>query len=86
MRKAKAFDLVKKEVLDRGLCKFQVHELVLILLSFVSAERLDDILVAEIDGAFCLRDLKQVSNGNLCQVAWSLGRAGWSDSKLYDVI
>ena len=84
--KAKVFDLVKKKVLGRGLCKFQVHELVLILWSFVYAERHDDILVTEIVGELCLRDIKQFSNGNLCQVAWSLGRAGCSDSKLYNVI
>ena len=86
VRKAKVFDLVKKEVLDRGLCKFQAHELVMILWSFVSAEKHDDVLVTEIDGELCLRDIKQLINGNLCQVAWALGRAGWSDSKLYNVI
>ena len=86
VRKAKVFDLVKKELLDRGLCKLKAHELVLILWSFVHTERHDDILVTEIDGELCLRDIKQFSNYNLCQVTLFLGRAGRSDSKLYNII
>ena len=86
VRKAKVFDLVKKEVLDRGLCKLKADELVLILWSFVYTERHDDILVTEIDGELCLRDIKQFNNHNLCQVALFLGKAGWSDSKLYSII
>ena len=84
--KSHVFDLVKLEVFNRGVHKFQNHELVLILFSFVSAQRHDDELVAAIEGELCLRDAAQLSKGDLCQVAWSLGRAGKTDSHLFDAI
>ncbi|KAL9953173.1 hypothetical protein ACROYT_G040545 [Oculina patagonica] len=84
--KAIAFDLVKKELLKRGAHTLQTHELVLFLLSFFSAQRQDDKLVTEIESELCLRNGKQIGSTQLCQVAWSLGRTGKSQSKLFDVI
>ena len=85
---AKVFDLVKDEVFNRGVGMFQFHELVLILYSFVSARRQDHNLVEEIESELLSRDVhvEQFNNGSLCQVAWSLGRARKSNSKMFDVI
>ena len=65
---------------------FQVHQLVLILYSFVFAQRHDNGLVDEIESELLTRDVEQFGNEKLCQVAWSLGRARKSDSKMFDVI
>ena len=44
------------------------------------------MLVAEIERELCSKDAKQFSQGDLRQIAWSLGRAGKSNSKLFDTI
>ncbi|KAJ7388402.1 hypothetical protein OS493_037849 [Desmophyllum pertusum] len=48
-------------------------------------ERHDDKLVTEIESELSSRNGRQIGNTHLCQVAWSLGRAGKSDSKMFDV-
>jgi len=84
--KAKVFDLVKKEVFNRGEQVFQRHELALMLWSLVSTQRHNDKLVVETENELCLKNVDEFSNGHFCLVAWSLGRAGKSDSKLFDAI
>jgi len=63
-----------------------VHQLVLILYSFVYARRKDDKLVEKIESELLTRDVEQFENSSLCQGAWSLGIAKEWDSKMFDVI
>ena len=86
MTNAKVFDLVKDDVFNRGVGMFETHKLVLILYSFVFAQRQNIKLVKEIESELLSRDVEQFGNGHLCQVALSLGRARKSDSKMFDVI
>ena len=84
--KAMVFDVVKEELLKRGVHTLQTHELVMFLLSFCAAQRHDNNVVTEIESELCLRNGKQIGSTQLCQVAWSLGRMGKANSKLFDVI
>ena len=86
MTNAKVLDLARDKVLTRGVSIFQVHQLALILYSFVYARRKDDKLVEKIESELLTRDVEQFDNGHLCQVAWSLGRAKKWDSKMFDLI
>ena len=62
-----------------------MHQLVIILYSFVYARR-QKKLVEEIERELLTRDVEQFKNCDLCQVAWSLGIAKKWDSKMFDVI
>ena len=72
---AKVFDLVKDEVFNRGVGMFQVHQLFLILYSFVFAQRQNNELVKATESELLSGDVEQCSYSHLSPVAWSLGIA-----------
>ncbi|XP_022778168.1 uncharacterized protein LOC111319694 isoform X2 [Stylophora pistillata] len=80
------FDVVKDELFQRGVQTLHTHELVLILLSFFSAQRHDDKLISEIEDVLCIRSVKHIASAQLCQLAWCLARTEKSDSGLFDSI
>ena len=82
---AKVVDLVRDEVFNRGVGMFETHELVIILYSFVVTQQ-QIKLVEQIESELLSRDVKQFDSSLLCQVAWSLGRARKSESKMFDLI
>lgn len=85
MKNAKVFELSEKEILSRGMDRLRTHELVLFLYSFTFAQR-EDVNVSfieKIEAELCLRNASEFDIGALCQVTWSLAKAGISESKLF---
>ena len=85
MKNAKVFDLSEKEILSRGMDRLRTHELVLFLYSFTFALREDVNIsfIEKIEAELCLRNASEFDIGALCQVTWSLAKAGISESKLF---
>ena len=86
MTKSRVFDIVKAEILVRGMNCFQIHQLVLILWSFVSVKKHDRGLISENEGKLCTSYVKNFDNGDLCQIIWSLAKAEWKGSKFFDIV
>ena len=87
MKNAEVFDLSEKEILSRGIGRFRTHELVLFLYSFTFVQR-EDVnvsFVEKIEEELCLRNATEFDIGALCQVTWSLAKAGVTESKLFGV-
>lgn len=87
VRNARVFDVAESEILNRGASGFKTHELVLILYSFVTAKRdsANVDFIKQIEAELSLRNTNELDISDWGQVIWSLGRAGISDSKFFDL-